>query len=84
MKLICQKCGSVYIDPGGNPETYICRSCGQVGLQRVREGDDRTTDPLVAGVAGAVLGASIGGGVGAVIGGLLGYWVGRSSGDPRP
>src|SRR5258707_11764341 len=51
MALICQNCGTVNQDPGGDPRVYRCGVCGQQRLQRTLSEQDKRR--LVSAIAGA-------------------------------
>jgi DNA-directed RNA polymerase subunit RPC12/RpoP len=70
MALICQNCGTINTDPGGDPRQYRCGHCGLPQLQRFLTPDQKR---VAAGVAGAaILGLATGGPAGALVGGLIG------------
>lgn len=72
MALICQNCGTVNQDPGGDPRVYRCGVCGQQRLKRTLSEQDKRR--LISAIAGAsVLGLATENPIGALIGGILGY-----------
>lgn len=75
MALICENCGSINKDPGGDPKTYLCGVCGQPRLQRVQTQQEKT-NTLVAAIAGGALGGMAGGPVGIAVGAILGAIIG--------
>lgn len=79
--VVCQNCGAVNQDPGGNISRYWCGVCGQQALKRMAQ---RNVPPSEA--AGAAGGAVLGGllglllapGIGWLVGAALGGLVGAS------
>lgn len=76
MPLVCQNCGSINQDPGGDPGGYLCGVCGQPCLQRVPVEQDQN-NALAAAIAGGAIGGMAGGGpIGIVVGALIGAVIG--------
>lgn len=81
--LVCQNCGTLNSDPGGDPRCYYCGRCGQLRLQRISAPQQQVSNNTVlAAIAGAALGGLAAGGpigalLGAVVGGILGSRVSK-------
>lgn len=75
MPLVCQNCGRVNDDPGGDPRMYRCGACGQQRLIRTpSEADQRR---IVSAIAGAsILGLATENPIGALIGAAIGWFLG--------
>ncbi len=74
MALICQNCGTINTDPGGDPRQYECGYCRLPQLQRILTFQQKT---FAGAAAGAAIGGLAGGPPGALIGGIIGIILGE-------
>lgn len=72
MTLVCQNCGKLNQDPGGNPHVYRCGACGQQRL--VRTPSEAEKRRIVSAIAGAsIVGLATENPLGALAGAIIGY-----------